>query len=73
MIPVSNETANVKPSARKSTAISPARGNSAGPNATRAAKQLARRVHSADETARLIAEHRTSDEGQSRLRAFLDR
>jgi methylglutaconyl-CoA hydratase len=44
---------------------------SAAPNATRAAKQLARRVHSADETARLIAEHRTSSEGQERLRAFL--
>jgi methylglutaconyl-CoA hydratase len=46
---------------------------SAGPNATRAAKQLAKRVHTADETARLIAEHRTSDEGQERLRGFLDR
>jgi methylglutaconyl-CoA hydratase len=46
---------------------------SAGPNATRAAKQLAKRVHTADETARMIAEHRTSDEGQERLRAFLDR
>jgi methylglutaconyl-CoA hydratase len=46
---------------------------SAGPNAARAAKQLAKRVHSADETARLIAEHRASDEGQERLRAFLDK
>jgi methylglutaconyl-CoA hydratase len=46
---------------------------SAGPNASRAAKQLAKRVHSADETARLIAEHRTGDEGQARLRAFLDK
>ena len=46
---------------------------SAGPSATRAAKQLAKRVHTADETARLIAEHRTSVEGQERLRAFLDK
>jgi methylglutaconyl-CoA hydratase len=46
---------------------------SAGPNATRAAKQLAKRVHTAEETAHLIAEHRTSDEGQARLRAFLDK
>jgi methylglutaconyl-CoA hydratase len=45
---------------------------SAGPNATRAAKQLARRTHTAEETAHLIAEHRTSAEGQERLRAFLD-
>jgi methylglutaconyl-CoA hydratase len=46
---------------------------SAGPDATRAAKQLAKRVHTADETAQLIAEHRTSGEGQERLRAFLDK
>jgi methylglutaconyl-CoA hydratase len=46
---------------------------SAAPNATRAAKQLATRVHTAEETAHLIAEHRTSDEGQARLRAFLER
>ena len=46
---------------------------SAGPRAARAAKQLARRTHTADETARLIAEHRTSDEGQDGLRAFLEK
>ncbi|HVU76388.1 MAG TPA: enoyl-CoA hydratase-related protein [Gaiellaceae bacterium] len=46
---------------------------SAGPEATRAAKQLARRVHSAAETAELIARHRTSAEGQDGLRAFLER
>jgi methylglutaconyl-CoA hydratase len=45
----------------------------AKPNAARTAKQLARRTHSADETARLIAEHRTSEEGQAGLRAFLNR
>ncbi|HET7043987.1 MAG TPA: enoyl-CoA hydratase-related protein, partial [Gaiellaceae bacterium] len=45
----------------------------AGPEAVRAAKQLARRVHSAEETARLIAERRTSDEGQEGLRAFLEK
>jgi enoyl-CoA hydratase/carnithine racemase len=46
---------------------------SAGPAAARAAKQLARAPLSADETARLIAEHRTSDEGQEGLRAFLEK
>jgi methylglutaconyl-CoA hydratase len=46
---------------------------SAGPCAARSAKQLARRPHSADETARLIAEHRTSEEGQDGLRAFLEK
>jgi methylglutaconyl-CoA hydratase len=46
---------------------------SAGPEAARAAKRLARRAHSAEETARLIAEHRTSDEGQDGLRAFLEK
>jgi methylglutaconyl-CoA hydratase len=45
----------------------------AGPSAARTAKQLARRVHSAEETAQLIAQHRTSDEGQDGLRAFLEK
>jgi methylglutaconyl-CoA hydratase len=46
---------------------------SAGPEAARAAKRLARRVHSAEETARLIAGHRTGAEGQEGLRAFLEK
>ena len=46
---------------------------SAGPDATRTAKQLARGPHSAEETAGLIATHRTSPEGQEGLRAFLDK
>jgi methylglutaconyl-CoA hydratase len=46
---------------------------SAGPRAARTAKELARRAHTADETARLIAQHRTSDEGQDGLRAFLEK
>jgi methylglutaconyl-CoA hydratase len=46
---------------------------SAGPDATRAAKQLARAPQSAEETARLIATHRTSPEGQEGLRAFLEK
>jgi methylglutaconyl-CoA hydratase len=46
---------------------------SAGPQAARAAKQLAREPLSADETARRIAERRTSDEGQEGLRAFLEK
>jgi methylglutaconyl-CoA hydratase len=46
---------------------------SAGPNATRAAKMLARTSQSADETARLIAAHRTSSEGQEGLKAFLEK
>jgi methylglutaconyl-CoA hydratase len=46
---------------------------SAGPEAARTAKQLARRVHSATETAELIARHRTSAEGQDGLRAFLEK
>jgi methylglutaconyl-CoA hydratase len=46
---------------------------SAGPAAARAAKALARAPQSADETARLIAAHRTSDEGQEGLRAFLEK
>jgi methylglutaconyl-CoA hydratase len=45
---------------------------SAGPDATRAAKQLARVSHSALETAELIAAHRTGAEGQEGLRAFLE-
>jgi methylglutaconyl-CoA hydratase len=45
----------------------------AGPNAARAAKELARAPQSADETARRIAAHRTSDEGQEGLRAFLEK
>jgi methylglutaconyl-CoA hydratase len=46
---------------------------SAGPAAVRAAKELARAAQSADETARLIAAHRTSPEGQEGLRAFLEK
>jgi methylglutaconyl-CoA hydratase len=46
---------------------------SAGPDAARVAKQLARRAHAAEETAHLIAERRVSDEGQEGLRAFLEK
>jgi methylglutaconyl-CoA hydratase len=46
---------------------------SAGPDAARAAKMLARQPLSAEETARMIAEHRTGAEGQEGLRAFLDK
>jgi methylglutaconyl-CoA hydratase len=46
---------------------------SAGPTAARTAKQLARAPLTAEETAALIARHRTSDEGQEGLRAFLDK
>jgi methylglutaconyl-CoA hydratase len=46
---------------------------SAGPAAARAAKQLARAPLTAAETARLIAERRTSAEGQEGLRAFLEK
>lgn len=46
---------------------------SAGPEAARAAKQLARVPQSAEETAHLIATHRTSAEGQEGLRAFLEK
>jgi methylglutaconyl-CoA hydratase len=46
---------------------------SAGPNAARGAKELARAPLSAEETAKRIATFRTSGEGQERLRAFLDR
>ncbi|MFZ1881247.1 MAG: hypothetical protein WAU41_13965, partial [Gaiellaceae bacterium] len=45
----------------------------AGPQAARAAKNLARTPHSARETAERIAAHRTSDEGQDGLRAFLEK
>jgi methylglutaconyl-CoA hydratase len=46
---------------------------SAGPEAARAAKELARATLAAEETARRIAAHRTSDEGQEGLRAFLEK
>ncbi|MGH3001841.1 MAG: enoyl-CoA hydratase-related protein [Gaiellaceae bacterium] len=46
---------------------------SAGPAAARAAKELARGPLAADETARRIAAHRTSEEGQEGLRAFLEK
>jgi methylglutaconyl-CoA hydratase len=45
----------------------------AGPQAARAAKELARAPHSARETAERIAAQRTSDEGQDGLRAFLEK
>jgi methylglutaconyl-CoA hydratase len=46
---------------------------SAGPDASRAAKQLARAPLAAEESARRIAAHRTSGEGQEGLRAFLEK
>ena len=46
---------------------------SAGPEAARTAKTLARAPLSAEETAHLIAKHRTSAEGQEGLRAFLEK
>jgi methylglutaconyl-CoA hydratase len=46
---------------------------SAGPEASRAAKLLARAPLSAQETAERIAVHRTSAEGQEGLRAFLEK
>jgi methylglutaconyl-CoA hydratase len=46
---------------------------SAGPEATRAAKELARAPLPAEETARRIAERRASAEGQEGLRAFLEK
>ena len=46
---------------------------SAGPEAARAAKALARAPLSAAETAQRIAAHRTSAEGQEGLRAFLEK
>jgi methylglutaconyl-CoA hydratase len=45
----------------------------AGPAAARAAKELARVPLAGDETARRIAERRTSEEGQEGLRAFLEK
>ena len=45
----------------------------AGPAATRAAKELARAPRSAHETAERIATHRASAEGQEGLRAFLEK
>ena len=46
---------------------------SAGPKAARAAKELARGPQSAEETARRIAKHRTGEEGQEGLHAFLEK
>jgi methylglutaconyl-CoA hydratase len=46
---------------------------SAGPQAARAAKELARGALPAEETAQRIAERRTSAEGQEGLRAFLEK
>ena len=46
---------------------------SAGPDAARGAKELARGPLSAEETATRIAQHRTSAEGQDGLRAFLEK
>jgi len=46
---------------------------SVGPDAARAAKALARAPRSAQETAELIATHRTSAEGQEGLQAFLEK
>jgi methylglutaconyl-CoA hydratase len=46
---------------------------SVGPGAARAAKQLARAPQSPEETAHLIARHRTGPEGQEGLRAFLEK
>jgi methylglutaconyl-CoA hydratase len=46
---------------------------SAGPRAARHAKRLVLERPDGPETARRIAERRTSDEGQEGLRAFLDR
>jgi methylglutaconyl-CoA hydratase len=46
---------------------------SAGPLAARWAKRLVRERPEGAETARWIAERRTSDEGQEGLRAFLEK
>ena len=46
---------------------------SAGPRAARWAKRLVRERPAGSETARWIAERRTSDEGQEGLRAFLEK
>jgi enoyl-CoA hydratase/carnithine racemase len=45
----------------------------AGPKAARIAKRIARSPLGADETTQLIAELRSSDEGQEGLRAFVER
>jgi enoyl-CoA hydratase/carnithine racemase len=45
----------------------------AGPEASRVAKRLARAPLPADETAEIIADRRTSAEGQEGLRAFLEK
>ena len=47
--------------------------SSAGPRAVRAAKRLVLERPTGSETARRIAERRTSEEGQEGLRAFLER
>ena len=44
-----------------------------GPEAVRAAKQLVREQPAGEETARIAAHRRTSEEGQGGLRAFLDK
>ena len=67
-----SSTRSTPSSTRRSRASSPS-SLSAGPAAARAAKELARRPAAAEETARRIAEHRTSAEGQEGLRAFLDK
>ena len=46
---------------------------SSGPTAVREAKSLIRERPSGYETARIAARMRTSEEGQERLRAFLER
>jgi methylglutaconyl-CoA hydratase len=46
---------------------------SSGPNAVRAAKKLIRERPAGHETAEIAARLRTSDEGQTRLRAFFER
>jgi methylglutaconyl-CoA hydratase len=46
---------------------------SSGPNAVREAKKLIRERPDGDETATIAARMRTSEEGQQRLRAFLER
>jgi methylglutaconyl-CoA hydratase len=46
---------------------------SSGPEAVRAAKLLIRERPDGPETARIAARLRTSEEGQERLRAFLER
>jgi methylglutaconyl-CoA hydratase len=46
---------------------------SSGPNAVREAKKLIRDRPHGDETANIAARMRTSEEGQERLRAFLER